>query len=82
MRINTSLTNALPATSPAAAQPTDMQAGRRRAADVAQISDEANRLLSTAQAKLAHLQAAHAAGTYQVSPSQIARSIINAHLKA
>jgi anti-sigma28 factor (negative regulator of flagellin synthesis) len=81
MRINAGLTNALAATSQAAAQPPDPQGRRRRVnSDVAQISDEAN-LLSNAQAKLAQLQAAHAAGTYQVSPSQIARSIINAHLK-
>jgi hypothetical protein len=32
-------------------------------------------------ARLAQLQAAHDAGTYHISPSQIARSIINAHLK-
>jgi anti-sigma28 factor (negative regulator of flagellin synthesis) len=31
--------------------------------------------------KLAQLQTAQDTGTYHVSPSQIARSIINAHLK-
>jgi hypothetical protein len=78
MRISGSLTNPVAAiTQPAAQSP-----GIRRAAgDQAEISDAAKRLLSATQMKLAQLQAARDTGTYHVSPSQIARSIINAHLK-
>jgi anti-sigma28 factor (negative regulator of flagellin synthesis) len=82
MRINGSLTNAL-AASQATAPSSKAHGGQRRAAgDVAQISDAARRVLANGQARLAQLQAAHIAGTYQVSPNQIARSIITAHLKS
>jgi hypothetical protein len=81
MRINGSLTNAL-AGLQAAVPSSKAHGGQRHAdGDVAQISDTARRVLANGQARLAQLQAAHIAGTYQVSPNQIARSIINAHLK-
>jgi len=48
-------------------------------ADQVQISNLAAQLAAD-PSKLAQLQAAFAAGTYRVSPSQVANSIINAHL--
>jgi len=83
MRINSSLTNALAATQATAPSSKARAAQRRHVdGDLAQISDTAKRLIVSGQTRLAQLQAAHRAGAYQVSPSQIARSIINAHLKA
>jgi anti-sigma28 factor (negative regulator of flagellin synthesis) len=55
------------------------QGFRNAGSDQVRISDLAAQLASD-PGKLAQLQAAYSAGTYQVSPSQIANSIVNAHL--
>jgi anti-sigma28 factor (negative regulator of flagellin synthesis) len=50
---------------------------RQGAQDSVQISSSASHL-SSDPSKLSQLQAAYDAGTYNVSPSQIANSILNA----
>ena len=73
-----------PAQAPGGASPngrsSKVASGPLRAVeDQVHISNLAAQLAAN-PAKLAQLQAAHEAGTYLVSPSQIANSIINAHL--
>jgi anti-sigma28 factor (negative regulator of flagellin synthesis) len=84
MRINASLINpATPGVAPAPSSPQSRKASPAISpvpVDQVRISTLAAQLAPD-PARLAQLQAAHDAGTYHISPSQIARSIINAHLK-
>lgn len=85
MRIHNNLPNltqALAQTAPADSPTTGKLRGGRRTArsgDRVQLSDMAA-LLSVDPSKLAQLQSEVSSGTYNVSPSQIANSIINASL--
>jgi|HubBroStandDraft_5_1064220.scaffolds.fasta_scaffold976163_1 anti-sigma28 factor (negative regulator of flagellin synthesis) len=81
MRINGNQVNpALPASSPEAGQPPKPHSGLARGrSDEVRISDLAAQLAAD-PSKLAQLQAAYQSGLYQVSPSQVANSLIKAHL--
>jgi anti-sigma28 factor (negative regulator of flagellin synthesis) len=78
MQINNTLqSNSIasdPGVSPQASKPNPRQSGEQ---DSVQISTSASHL-SSDPSKLSQLQAAYDAGTYNVSPSQIANSILNA----
>jgi anti-sigma28 factor (negative regulator of flagellin synthesis) len=77
------ITNALQSTNNVAAdlgQPRQCSKGTSRQSageDQVQISSLALQLASSDPSKLSQLQAAYGAGTYDVSPSQIANSILN-----
>lgn len=72
---------ALKGASPSGQTPKSHQ-GRHRggAGDHVQISDVAKQLAATDPSVLDRLQAAIQSGSYNVSPAQIAKSIISAHL--
>lgn len=73
-----SLTQSIAQTQPSAISGKGSQ-NRRAAGDHVQISDMAS-LLSTSQQKIEQLAQSYANGTYNVSPSQIANSMINSML--
>jgi anti-sigma28 factor (negative regulator of flagellin synthesis) len=72
------LTQSIGQTQPTTASPIS-HGSKRATGDHVQLSDTAS-LLSVGQQRLQQLEQQYAAGTYSVSPSQIANSMINSML--